>query len=190
MEALVRPGRKAPVGERIEFADGVEAEVIARAEHGERTIRFTLAATSTKRLIASATFRFRRISGGPTRRPTAIGIRLSLPSTRVSGSANGRASFHAGDSSAMPRCRSRDGQRNPARRVGDVSAIREEIVEQNKLHSERFAIDAESARKIDAARRVVAVGRPACEPLKPDARAARPKYSFIRDMSSVEPARC
>src|SRR5690242_19837399 len=39
-EALVRPGRKMRVGERIGFQDGLEAEILARGEFGERTIRF------------------------------------------------------------------------------------------------------------------------------------------------------
>ncbi|MGA2211870.1 MAG: S-adenosylmethionine:tRNA ribosyltransferase-isomerase, partial [Bryobacteraceae bacterium] len=37
--ALVHPGRKIGMGQRIEF-DGVEAEVLARAGWGERTLRF------------------------------------------------------------------------------------------------------------------------------------------------------
>jgi len=37
--ALVHPGRKMRVGERIAF-DGVEAEIIARGEFGERTVKF------------------------------------------------------------------------------------------------------------------------------------------------------
>ena len=39
-QALVRPGRKVPVGERIQFSDRLSATVLERAEHGERTIRF------------------------------------------------------------------------------------------------------------------------------------------------------
>ena len=40
-EALVRPGRKIGVGERLFFGEGeLEAEVIARAAFGERTLRF------------------------------------------------------------------------------------------------------------------------------------------------------
>lgn len=39
--ALVRPGRKVLTGEVIRFGDsGLQAEVIAHGEHGERTIRF------------------------------------------------------------------------------------------------------------------------------------------------------
>lgn len=39
--ALVHPGRKMRVGERIQI-DGVEAEIVGRAEYGERTVRFHL----------------------------------------------------------------------------------------------------------------------------------------------------
>ena len=37
--ALVHPGRKMRIGERIHF-DGAEAEIVARGEFGERTVRF------------------------------------------------------------------------------------------------------------------------------------------------------
>lgn len=41
-EALVRPGRKLPVGERIRFGEGeLEGEILARGELGLRTIRFS-----------------------------------------------------------------------------------------------------------------------------------------------------
>ena len=40
-EALVRPGRKLPVGERIRFGEGtLEAEILTRGELGLRTLRF------------------------------------------------------------------------------------------------------------------------------------------------------
>src|SRR3954453_20154575 len=39
-QALVRPGRKLPVGERIAFSETLSAEVLERSEHGERTVRF------------------------------------------------------------------------------------------------------------------------------------------------------
>jgi S-adenosylmethionine:tRNA ribosyltransferase-isomerase len=40
-EALVRPGRKVPVGERIRFSDALDAEVLTRGDHGHRTLRFS-----------------------------------------------------------------------------------------------------------------------------------------------------
>src|SRR5690242_13434816 len=39
-EALVRPGRKMRTGERVRFDGGLEAEITARGEFGERTLRF------------------------------------------------------------------------------------------------------------------------------------------------------
>jgi S-adenosylmethionine:tRNA ribosyltransferase-isomerase len=41
-EALVRPGRKMHVGQRVQFGEGdLEAEVIGRGKHGQRTLRLT-----------------------------------------------------------------------------------------------------------------------------------------------------
>ena len=40
-EALVRPGRKMRIGERIRFDRGLEAEILARGDYGERTVRFS-----------------------------------------------------------------------------------------------------------------------------------------------------
>jgi S-adenosylmethionine:tRNA ribosyltransferase-isomerase len=39
-KALVRPGRKMRVGERIRFAEGLHCEIVDRGEFGERTVRF------------------------------------------------------------------------------------------------------------------------------------------------------
>jgi S-adenosylmethionine:tRNA ribosyltransferase-isomerase len=42
-EALVRPGKKMQVGERVQFGEGeLEAEIISRGELGIRTVRFTV----------------------------------------------------------------------------------------------------------------------------------------------------
>jgi S-adenosylmethionine:tRNA ribosyltransferase-isomerase len=40
-EALVRPGRKVRIGERIFFGEGLEAEVLGRGKFGIRELRFT-----------------------------------------------------------------------------------------------------------------------------------------------------
>src|SRR5215468_30669 len=51
-EALVRPGRKLPVGEKVVFgAEELEGEIVARGELGLRTIRFH---TNTNRSIEEA----------------------------------------------------------------------------------------------------------------------------------------
>ncbi len=42
-EALVRPGRKMHVGQRVQFGEGeLEAEVVGSGEHGQRTLQFTV----------------------------------------------------------------------------------------------------------------------------------------------------
>jgi len=47
-EALVRPGRKMHVGQRVQFGDGdLEAEVVAHGDHGQRTVCFTSRANGT-----------------------------------------------------------------------------------------------------------------------------------------------
>ena len=186
-EALVRPGRKAPVGERIEFAEGFEAEVIARAEHGERTIRFTLEGDVYETLERIGHIplppyirredsladrdRYQTVFArerGSVAAPTA-GLHFTpeiLEQCRAAGAETAAVTLHVG--------------------LGTFQPIREEIVEQNKLHSERFAIDPESARKIDAARRVVAVGTTSVRTLETGRAGGEtdifiyPGYEFIR----------
>jgi S-adenosylmethionine:tRNA ribosyltransferase-isomerase len=47
-EALVRPGRKLCVGQRLQFGDGgLEAEVVAHRDRGQRTLRFSSRPGST-----------------------------------------------------------------------------------------------------------------------------------------------
>ncbi|HKV26715.1 MAG TPA: tRNA preQ1(34) S-adenosylmethionine ribosyltransferase-isomerase QueA [Candidatus Acidoferrales bacterium] len=50
-EALVRPGRKIPVGETLIFGDGeLEAEVVSRAGYGLRRLKFTCAGNLTEEI--------------------------------------------------------------------------------------------------------------------------------------------
>jgi len=79
-EALVRPGRKMRVGERIRFAGpgqeaSLDAEILARGEFGERTIRFTHEGDLFRNSKRSATSHCLLISSVPTRRPTETAIR-------------------------------------------------------------------------------------------------------------------
>jgi len=158
-ESLVRPGRKAPVGERIEFSEGVEVEVIGRTEHGERTIRFTLEGDVYGALerIGHVPLppyirredslmdreRYQTVFArerGSVAAPTA-GLHFTpeiLEHCRLAGAEIASVTLHVG--------------------LGTFQPIREENVEQNKLHSERFTIDVENSRKINAARRIIAVG--------------------------------
>lgn len=186
-EALVRPGRKAPVGERIEFADGFAADVLARAEHGERTIRFTLQGDVYEALEGIGHIplppyirredsladreRYQTVFArerGSVAAPTA-GLHFTaevLEQCQTAGAVTATVTLHVG--------------------LGTFQPIREEIVEQNKLHSERFMVDKESARRIDAAQRVVAVGTTSVRTLETGRASGEtdifiyPGYQFVR----------
>ncbi len=157
--ALVKPGRKAQVGQRIEFDLGLSAEVVARDEFGERTIRFSFDGDIYEALERIGHIplppyirrddsqadreRYQTVFArerGSVAAPTA-GLHFTpeiLEQCRAAGAETAGVTLHVG--------------------LGTFQPIREEVVEQNKLHAERFAIDAASATKIAAARRVVAVG--------------------------------
>ena len=77
-EALVRPGRKLPVGERIRFDEGLEGEIVAarrvRRAHRPLSRRWgSLSPPSSE----SATCPFRPTSSAPIRPPTATATRRS-----------------------------------------------------------------------------------------------------------------
>ena len=89
-ECLVRPGRKIGVGERLFFGeqnrDELQAQVLARAEFGERRIRFQPIFQSDRRFfrarsIASATSRSRLISRAPILPAIANATKPSMPSS-------------------------------------------------------------------------------------------------------------
>jgi len=52
--AFAKPGRKLALGDRIEFGNGLNAELIAKHSGGEIILRFALGATALDRAIASA----------------------------------------------------------------------------------------------------------------------------------------
>src|SRR5881396_491797 len=81
-EALVRPGRKMRVGERILFGAGeLEAEVLGRGELGLRTLRLHRLTSTVSASSSSgwATPRFRRTSIAPMKHPTASAIKRCTP---------------------------------------------------------------------------------------------------------------
>ena len=79
-EALVHPGRKMRTGERIPISDDLTAEILARGEHGQRTVRLCLRDgwIWMRCWTASGTRRCRLTSAVPTPSPTARAIRLFM----------------------------------------------------------------------------------------------------------------
>jgi S-adenosylmethionine:tRNA ribosyltransferase-isomerase len=157
--ALVRPGRKMKTGECIRFADGLEAEIVARGEFGERTIRFHGAGDlyaefekighvplppyikrpdeATDRERYQTVFARER---GSVAAPTA-GLHFTpevLERCRVAGAEVAFVTLHVG--------------------LGTFQPIHAEQFEGHRLHSETFQITSENTARMHAARRLVAVG--------------------------------
>ena len=151
--ALVHPGRKMRSRERVAF-DGVEAEVIARGEYGERTLRFHYDGDLYELLgrighvplppyikradTAEDRERYQTVfarEAGSVAAPTA-GLHFTgeiLDACRKAGAEIAYVTLHVG--------------------LGTFQPIRGE-----KLHAERFRVAEESAAKIRAAHRVISAG--------------------------------
>jgi S-adenosylmethionine:tRNA ribosyltransferase-isomerase len=151
--ALVHPGRKMRVGERVRL-DGVEAEIVRRGEYGERTVRFHWAGYIYELLhrighvplppyikrpdSAEDRERYQTVFArqtGSVAAPTA-GLHFTpevLEACRIAGADIAYVTLHVGLGTFQP-------------------------VHGESLHSERFQITPENAAKIRAAERVVCAG--------------------------------
>lgn len=158
-QALVHPGRKMRTGERVRFGERLEAEVIARGAYGERTVRFQCEGDIHERLeeighvplppyikrpdTPEDRRRYQTVFAretGSVAAPTA-GLHFTpeiLDECRAAGAGIARVTLHVG--------------------LGTFQPIRAAVFEGYRLHSERFEITEENARKMRAAARLVAVG--------------------------------
>jgi S-adenosylmethionine:tRNA ribosyltransferase-isomerase len=158
-EALVRPGRKMRVGERIRFDGDLESEIVARGEFGERTIRFHYDGDLFQQ--------FERIGHVPLppyiKRPDEAvdRDRYQTVFAREKGSvAAPTAGLHF-SGAVLDECRERGAELAYVTLhvgLGTFQPLHTEEVEQVKLHRESYRIAEESAAKIRAAKRVIAVG--------------------------------
>jgi len=162
--ALVRPGRKVPVGESIHFGDeGLQAEIIAHGEFGERTLRFTpipdffhvlervghipLPPYIHREDRPEDRERYQTVYNqqpGSVAAPTA-GLHFTpqmLESLRAHGVQTAYITLHVG--------------------LGTFQPVRVDKVEDIRLHRERYTLSPETAAAVNAAlhenRRVIAVG--------------------------------
>ena len=158
-EALVRPGRKLRVGERIQFPGGLEAEIIEHGELGLRIVEFTsdddfyetLARIGhtplppyIKRSDESADReRYQTVFArqpGAVAAPTA-GLHFTpevLGQLDQLGVHRVEVTLHVG--------------------LGTFQPISVEHVEEHKVHAEPFEISEQAAGELNAAERIVAVG--------------------------------
>jgi S-adenosylmethionine:tRNA ribosyltransferase-isomerase len=169
--ALVRPGRKLGVGERIRFADNLEAEITGRGEFGERTIRFEsdgdLLGGPPGDLLGNLLDEFEKIGHMPLppyikrRDQAADRERYQTVFARERGSvAAPTAGLHF-TPEILEACRARGADVAYVTLhvgLGTFQPLREEHVEQAKLHSESYQITDENAARMRAAKRLVCAG--------------------------------
>jgi S-adenosylmethionine:tRNA ribosyltransferase-isomerase len=156
--ALVRPGRKMRTGERVRFGE-LEAEIAARGEFGERTVRFFHEGDIHEALSAVGHVplppyikrpdrpedreRYQTVFArepGSVAAPTA-GLHFTpqiLDACHAAGAEIAWVTLHVG--------------------LGTFQPLHTDIVEQVKLHAEAFTIAAADEAKMRAARRRVCVG--------------------------------
>jgi S-adenosylmethionine:tRNA ribosyltransferase-isomerase len=158
-EALVRPGRKVRSRDRIEFAPGIEAEVLGRGERGLRTLRFEVDGDIDAAIdrighiplppyirradVPSDRDRYQTVyarSRGSVAAPTA-GLHFTpgaLDEVRRAGAEVARVTLHVG--------------------LGTFQPLGSDTVENNRLHAEAISIAPNEWSKIQTAARVVAIG--------------------------------
>lgn len=159
-DALVRPGRKMPIGERVRLGEDLHAEVVGRGEFGIRTVRFDCHPDDLMPLIqehghvplppyirrpddAADRERYQTVyaaAQGSVAAPTA-GLHFTpevLEQCRQAGARIAEVTLHVG--------------------LGTFQPLRHTEVEANTLHAERYEITPEAADLINAASRRVVIG--------------------------------
>jgi S-adenosylmethionine:tRNA ribosyltransferase-isomerase len=154
-KALVRPGRKLQVGTIIQFDERCSAEIIDRGERGERTIRFlgdedVYAAIDRLGHMPLPPYIKRQDRPEDRERYQTVFARergsAAAPTAGLHFTAEvldqtphiERVTLHVG--------------------LGTFQPLDREDFENHQLHHERYSITAESARSIESAKRVLAVG--------------------------------
>jgi S-adenosylmethionine:tRNA ribosyltransferase-isomerase len=179
-ECLVRPGRKIGAGEHLFFGehDELQAEVVARGSFGERRIRFAAVPD-----FFAAVESIGHIPLPPyIDRPDAPADRERYQTiyAREKGSvAAPTAGLHF-TPGILARMKERDIETAEVTLhvgLGTFQPVREERVEEHKLHRESYSISPDAAaainRALDSGRRVVAVGTTTVRTLEYSARESR-----------------
>jgi S-adenosylmethionine:tRNA ribosyltransferase-isomerase len=157
--ALVKPGKKLRVGDRVRISDDLHAEILEHGEFGERVIRLDAngdvyaaldraghvplppyirrSDTPTDRERYQTVFARER---GSVAAPTA-GLHFTpevLEQCRAAGAEVAQVTLHVG--------------------LGTFAPLRTDILEEVKLHYEAISVPPETVAAMDRAKRVVAVG--------------------------------
>ena len=161
--ALVRPGRKLGVGERVRISDDLSLEILERGEFGERTVRLAPRTSLNQDVFdvleraghvplppyihrpdtAADRERYQTVFArerGSVAAPTA-GLHFTpeiLDACRAAGAIVAKVTLHVG--------------------LGTFQPLHTERIEDVHLHTESFTVPPETVAAMDAASRVVAVG--------------------------------
>jgi S-adenosylmethionine:tRNA ribosyltransferase-isomerase len=165
-EALVRPGRKMPVGERVIFGVGeLECEITSRGELGLRTIRFR---SNNQQTIETNIENLGHVPLPPyIDRPDEQADKeryQTVYARRLGAVAAPTAGLHF-TPEALSRIRARGCETCEITLdvgLGTFQPIHTEVLEEHKIHSEAYEISEEAAEKIIKAKKekrpVLAVG--------------------------------
>ncbi|HEX6900013.1 MAG TPA: tRNA preQ1(34) S-adenosylmethionine ribosyltransferase-isomerase QueA [Thermoanaerobaculia bacterium] len=168
-DALVKPGRRAQPGTRIDFADGLAAEVVDKREDGRHLLRFSEPVEPHLDRLGHIPLppyihrpdtpadreRYQTIYArhpGSVAAPTA-GLHFTeelLREIEAAGIGIARVTLHVG--------------------VGTFKPVSAEKIEEHRMESERYEISEETAAALRRARRVVAVGTTVVRTLESAAR--------------------
>lgn len=163
-EVLVRPGRRAPVGQVLEFGGGrLEATVEARTAAGGRVLRFGSASGES---VGELLHRFGTVPLPPyIHRPLADPERYQTVYARHEGSAAAPTAGLHFTPRLLDQIRERGAQVATLTLhvgVGTFRPVREREVEAHRMHTEFYRLPPETARAVERARqqggRVWAVG--------------------------------
>jgi S-adenosylmethionine:tRNA ribosyltransferase-isomerase len=160
-EALVRPGRKLPVGERVTFGDGeLQAEILSRGELGFRTVRFSSrntepAKTHIERLghIPLPPYIEREDEGSDRERYQTVFAKI--PGAVAAPTAGLHFSHEMMARIREKRIETCELTLNVG--LGTFQPIHSENLEEHRMHAEAYEISEETAQAITSAR---AAGRP------------------------------
>jgi S-adenosylmethionine:tRNA ribosyltransferase-isomerase len=158
-EALVHPGKKMRVGERVLFAEGVEAEVMARREFGERTLRF-----NTDGDIYEVLEKIGHVPLPPYIKredETEDRERYQTVFAREKGSAAAPTAGLHFTPEVLEACRTRGADVAFVTLhvgLGTFQPIRVDRLERHRLHAEHYSLGADNAARMAASGRIVAVG--------------------------------
>jgi S-adenosylmethionine:tRNA ribosyltransferase-isomerase len=186
-EALVHPGRKMRTGERVVISDDLTAEILARSEFGERTVRL--------RPLGTLYDVLNRVGHMPLppyiRRPDTLADRERYQTVfaREPGSAAAPTAGLHFTPEILDACKAAGAHVEHVTLhvgLGTFQPLRAETLENVHLHKESFVVPPETLGAMDRAQRVVAVGTTAVRAIESDPAAAetdlfiRPGFHFRR----------